>query len=90
MLRETWHMPGFVRCDMLAIAMLHTAHYTAATRQEALEKAVKAQGCHSQQSVLILQRLYQGGISHLTAFLLPPECMDYFVRDALSILNRCY
>ena len=42
MLRETWHMPGFVRCDMLAIAMLHTAHYTAATRQEALEKAVKA------------------------------------------------
>lgn len=42
MLRETWHMPGFVRCDMLAIAMLHTAHYTSATRQEALEKAVKA------------------------------------------------
>lgn len=41
-LRNKWHMPGFVRSDMLAIAMLHTAHYTAATKQEALEKATKA------------------------------------------------
>lgn len=41
-LRHKWNMPGFVRADMTAIIMQHTAHYTAATPQEALKKATKA------------------------------------------------
>lgn len=41
-LREEWGMPGFVRADMTAIVMQHTAHYTAATRKDALRNAVKA------------------------------------------------
>lgn len=41
-LRGKFGMPGFVRADMTAIIMQHTAHYTAATPKEALKKAVKA------------------------------------------------
>ena len=41
-LRDRWGMPGFVRADMTAIIMQHTAHYSAATPKEALVKAVKA------------------------------------------------
>ncbi len=41
-LRDQWGMPGFVRADMTAIIMQHTAHYSAATPKEALAKAVKA------------------------------------------------
>ena len=41
-LRGTYKMPGFVRSDMTAIIMQHTAHHSAATPKEALQKAVKA------------------------------------------------
>lgn len=41
-LRNKWGMRGFVRADMTAIIMQHTAHMTAATPKEALLKAVKA------------------------------------------------
>ena len=41
-LRGKFGMPGFVRADMTAIIMQHTAHHTAATPKEALAKAVKA------------------------------------------------
>ena len=41
-LRGKYGMPGFVRADMTAIIMQHTAHHSAATPKEALCKAVKA------------------------------------------------
>lgn len=41
-LRNKWGMPGFVRADMTAIIMQHTAHYTASTPKEALQKATRA------------------------------------------------
>lgn len=41
-LRDKWGMPGFVRADMTAIIMQHTAHHNAATPKEALRNSVKA------------------------------------------------
>lgn len=41
-LRDKWGMPGFVRSDMTAIIMQHTAHFTAQTPKEAFYKGVKA------------------------------------------------
>ncbi|MBQ9409464.1 MAG: beta-glucosidase, partial [Clostridia bacterium] len=35
-LRGQWHMPGFVRSDLTAVARLYDNHYTAATRKEAI------------------------------------------------------
>lgn len=42
MLRDNYNMPGFVRSDMTAIAMLKTAHHIAATDKEAIKTAFKA------------------------------------------------
>lgn len=41
-LRDKWGMPGFVRADMTAIIMQHTAHRSAETPKDALKKAIKA------------------------------------------------
>ncbi len=41
-LRDRFGMPGFVRSDMTAVAMLHTAHGTAATKKEAIRQGMTA------------------------------------------------
>jgi len=38
LLRDEWHMPGFVRADLGAVARLHERHHTAATPEEALRR----------------------------------------------------
>ncbi len=41
-LRDKFGMPGFVRSDMTAVSMLHTAHAVAATKKEAIKLGVTA------------------------------------------------
>ncbi len=41
-LRDRFGMPGFVRSDMTAVAMLHTAHGTADTKKEAIRQGITA------------------------------------------------
>ncbi|MBQ9408269.1 MAG: glycoside hydrolase family 3 C-terminal domain-containing protein, partial [Clostridia bacterium] len=41
-LRGQWHMPGFVRSDLTAVARLYDNHYTAATRKEAIAMGLEA------------------------------------------------
>ncbi len=41
-LRDQWGMPGFVRSDMCAIAMLNCDHNVADTREEAIRMALEA------------------------------------------------
>lgn len=69
-LRDKWGMPGFVRADMTAIIMQHTAHRSAATPKEALRKAIKAgvdvqfaDYSHSEYRQLIKEMLDDGEIS---------------------------
>lgn len=69
-LRDKWGMPGFVRADMTAIIMQHTAHHTAATPKEALQKAVKAgvdvqfaDYSHEEYRRLMKELLQEGGIT---------------------------
>ena len=41
-LRDQWHMPGFVRTDLTAVARLYDNHFTAATRKEAIAMGLEA------------------------------------------------
>lgn len=41
-LREEWGMPGFVRADMTAVAMLYTCHYVADSPREAIRMGLEA------------------------------------------------
>lgn len=41
-LREQFHMPGFVRSDLTAIARLHGSHYVAETRKESIAMGLEA------------------------------------------------
>lgn len=68
-LREEWGMPGFVRADMTAIIMQHTAHASADSPKEALKKAVKAgvdvqlaDYSHEDYRRLMKELLEEGGI----------------------------
>lgn len=69
-LRGKYGMPGFVRADMTAIIMQHTAHHSAATPKEALQKAVKAgvdvqfaDYSHEEYRRLMKELLEEGGIT---------------------------
>jgi len=42
LLRDEWHMPGFVRADLGAVARLHERHCTAATKEDAIRRAIEA------------------------------------------------
>lgn len=70
MLRGQYGMPGFVRADMTAIIMQHTAHHTADTPKEALRRAVKAgvdlqlyDYSHEEYRRLMKELLDEGGIT---------------------------
>lgn len=41
-LRDKWNMPGFVRADMTAVAMLHTCHFVADSPREAIRMGLEA------------------------------------------------
>ncbi|MBJ6362233.1 glycoside hydrolase family 3 N-terminal domain-containing protein [Paenibacillus sp. GCM10012307] len=41
-LRDEWHMPGFVRSDLGAISRLEHAHFTASSGKEAIRQALQA------------------------------------------------
>lgn len=41
-LREQWHMRGFVRSDLTAVARLHGSHFVAETREEAMAMGLEA------------------------------------------------
>ena len=69
-LRGKWGMPGFVRADMTAIIMQHTAHHSAATPKEALRLSVKAgvdvqfaDYSHEEYRRLMKELLEDGGIT---------------------------
>lgn len=69
-LRDQWGMPGFVRADMTAIIMQHTAHHSAATPKEALRRSVKAgvdvqlaDYSHGEYRRLMKELLDEGGIT---------------------------
>lgn len=69
-LRGKYGMPGFVRADMTAVIMQHTAHHSAATPKEALRKAVKAgvdvqfaDYSHEEYRRLMKELLDEGGIT---------------------------
>ncbi len=41
-LRDAWHMPGFVRSDLTAVARLYDNHYVADSRMEAMAMGLEA------------------------------------------------
>ncbi|MFE0555077.1 glycoside hydrolase family 3 C-terminal domain-containing protein [Paenibacillus sp. NPDC058910] len=41
-LRDKWGMKGFVRSDMTAVSMLHTCHYVAESKREAIKMGLEA------------------------------------------------
>ncbi len=83
-LRDQLGMQGFVRSDMTAIAMLHSCHFVAESRKEAIRQALNAgvdvqlyDFPHDFYQQSLLELLHSGGIS--------AETLDNAVRRVLRV-----
>ncbi len=87
-LRDKFGMPGFVRSDMTAVAMLHTAHGVAATPNEAIRLGMSA-GVDLQLFDFAHEQ-WQGGIKQLIKEgKLEESVLDEACRRVLRVKFMC-
>lgn len=87
-LRGEFGMPGFVRSDMTAVAMLHTAHAVAATKKDAIQLGVSA-GVDLQLYDFSHEE-WQDGIKELIEEgRLSEEALDQACRRVLRVKFMC-
>ena len=83
-LRDSWHMPGFVRSDLTAIVRLYNWHYVSPSREDAIAEGLKA-GVDLQLYDYPHQEWQEGIKNLLRSGKLPEETLRQACRRVLRV-----